>query len=433
MKDKLQFIPLDKIIVGERFRKDLGDINNLIQSVKEKGIIQPITVDHDYNLMAGGRRLHAAKAVGLEKIPALIHAGDEIELREVELIENTFREDFTWQERANLIAELDRLMKEKHGKEWSVRKTAALLGQSHPMNVQRALQLHEAMEIPELKEEIMKMKTADEAGKFIKKFEEKIVVNEMVRRQSQIKSKGMQDMLRLADANYRIGDALKGMEPCKAIADFIEVDPPYGINLNEQKRKDSDVNTVASYNEVERVEYQAFTEIVAEQTFKAAKQDCWMVYWYGPTHHAMIYQALVKAGWQVDEIPAIWSKGNVGQTNAPEIYLARCYEPFFVCRKGKPAINKRGRSNVFEFSPTPATKKYHPTERPMALMAEILDVFTFEGSNSTVLVPFLGSGVTLRASYLRGHKCFGWDLNGEYKNKFMLAVEEDTKQLHKEE
>ena len=46
---------------------------------------------------------------------------------------------------------------------------------------------------------------------------------------------------------------------------------------------------------------------------------------------------------------------------------------------------------------------------------------------SNVFVPFLGSGATLRACYDMGHRGRGFDLNGEYKPRFMLAVEHDAR------
>lgn len=435
MADKLQMVDIDKIIIGERFRKDLGDIDTLVKSIMEKGVIQPITIQSDLTLCAGGRRIHAAKLAGVKKIPCLIRdkASDEIDLREIELIENVFRKDFSWDEQVRLINELDKLMREKHGTEWSTRKTAQLLGHSHPMNVSRANQLAEAMEIPVLGAEVAKAKTADEAMKLVKQFHEKVVTNELRKRQEATQNKGLSAMLELAKRNYIIGDCLKGLStiprPGFPTIRFIEVDPPYGIDLGEQKKQTDSTNIVRNYNEIEAINYQAFIEILVEELYRVAVEGCWMVFWYGPTHHHMIFTALTKAGWKVDEIPAIWYKGEGGQTNAPEVHLARSYEPFFVCRKGQPILNKRGRSNVFHFSPVPATQKYHPTQRPMELMEAILEVFTLEADGATALIPFAGSGVTLRACYMRGLKCMGWDISGEYRDRFLLEIEQDTKKL----
>lgn len=68
----------------------------LIASIKEKGIIQPVIVrqkDDGYELIAGERRLRAAKELGVEKIPAIVKSVSDEEAIELSLIENIQRED----------------------------------------------------------------------------------------------------------------------------------------------------------------------------------------------------------------------------------------------------------------------------------------------------------------------------------------------------
>ena len=72
-------------------------LNELVQSVEEHGIIQPITVrraaDNSYQLISGERRIRAAEKAGLKRIPAFVReAGDESML-ELALVENIQRED----------------------------------------------------------------------------------------------------------------------------------------------------------------------------------------------------------------------------------------------------------------------------------------------------------------------------------------------------
>ena len=154
-----------------------------------------------------------------------------------------------------------------------------------------------------------------------------------------------------------------------------------------------------------------------------------MVFWFAFRWHHEVLSSLKDAGWQVDAVPALWLKGN-GRTPRPDLLLGRAYEPFFICRKGQPTIIQQGRMNTFMRSQE--EKKYHPAQRPIGLMEDILKVFLDEG-HGEVLVPFVGSGVTLRACYKTGHRGFGWDTNNEYKKYFMLAVEEDTKKLLEKE
>ena len=76
---------------------DEESLNELVMSVQEHGIIQPITVrrtaDNKYQLITGERRLRAAQKAGLKRIPAYVReAGDE-SMMELALVENIQRED----------------------------------------------------------------------------------------------------------------------------------------------------------------------------------------------------------------------------------------------------------------------------------------------------------------------------------------------------
>jgi ParB/RepB/Spo0J family partition protein len=438
-RDKLKHVKLSDITVAEdRAREDFGDIEELVNSIKDKGIIQPITLDGSLNLLAGGRRYRAATLCELDTIPCIIRDDvSELDAKEIELIENVHRKDFTWQERARLTAEIDTLYKKKDPN-WSQRKTVELLDSSLG-RVNREIQLAKAMEvIPEIAD----AKTADDAFKMIKKLEEQAITAELRRRQqSHVDNSdrggvapgvdsGIAAALKNADQNYIIKDVFKGMEGLRSNGNIsiIECDPPYGIDLNNQKASaDSVGSTVEGYKEVHSDVYVEFLNKLTAELFRVAGKDCWLVFWFGQSWGREVYDSLVSAGWKVDEIPSIWVKPN-GQTLQPELYYARCYEPFYLCRKGRPVLAKRGRSNVFDFSGD--SSKYHPTQRPVPLIEEILG--TLSVGMDTVFVPFLGSGATLRACYNGGLKGFGFDLDGKYKDKFMLAVEEDTRKLFKE-
>jgi len=76
---------------------DEETLNELVMSVEEHGIIQPITVrrttDNNYQLITGERRIRAAQKAGLKRIPAYVReAGDE-NMLELALVENIQRED----------------------------------------------------------------------------------------------------------------------------------------------------------------------------------------------------------------------------------------------------------------------------------------------------------------------------------------------------
>jgi hypothetical protein len=123
------------------------------------------------------------------------------------------------------------------------------------------------------------------------------------------------------------------------------------------------------------------------------------------------------------EVNDIWYKGKVGQTAQPEIALASCYEPFWLARKGTPRMLGEGRANVFDHEAVHPTKKIHSTEKPPELLDDILKTMLLPGRN--ILVPFLGSGATLRSAYRLGHHGHGFDLSENNKERFLKAVEEE--------
>jgi ParB family chromosome partitioning protein len=92
-------LPLDRIRPNPnqpRHHFDDASQATLVASVREHGILQPIVVTETvegYELVAGERRLRAARTVGLERIPAVVRQLDEQARLEVSLVENLQRED----------------------------------------------------------------------------------------------------------------------------------------------------------------------------------------------------------------------------------------------------------------------------------------------------------------------------------------------------
>lgn len=90
---------------------DAGNLAELAQSIKEHGILQPLIVTHDpmtgqYTLIAGERRLRAAKMAGLESVPVIIRNVTDRERLELALIENVQRADLSPLETAEAYSQL---------------------------------------------------------------------------------------------------------------------------------------------------------------------------------------------------------------------------------------------------------------------------------------------------------------------------------------
>jgi ParB family chromosome partitioning protein len=129
--DSIFWIDVDRIKPNPyqpRREFDEAKLKDLAESIRQYGILQPITVTRaevvrddglgvEYELIAGERRLRASKLAGLQQIPAVIRAGADDARAKLELaiIENLQREDLNPVDRAHAF---DRLAKEfgfKHG------------------------------------------------------------------------------------------------------------------------------------------------------------------------------------------------------------------------------------------------------------------------------------------------------------------------------
>ncbi|MDR2134803.1 MAG: ParB N-terminal domain-containing protein [Treponema sp.] len=103
-------VPIDDIIVKKRIRRDLGDIESLAESLKHYGQISPIVVSKKNVLIAGGRRLEAAKFLGWRTINAVVsETAGELARLEIEVEENTQRRDFSLEEIADATKKIYRL------------------------------------------------------------------------------------------------------------------------------------------------------------------------------------------------------------------------------------------------------------------------------------------------------------------------------------
>ena len=90
-------------------RQVMGDLSELMASVAEKGVIEPLIVRQRagrYQIIAGERRYHAAVQVGLHEVPVVIREVDDIEVMELALVENLQRKDLTAFEEAEALHQL---------------------------------------------------------------------------------------------------------------------------------------------------------------------------------------------------------------------------------------------------------------------------------------------------------------------------------------
>ena len=103
-------IPIEDIKVKKRIRKEVGDVSTLAESLKRFGQISPIVITKNNILVAGERRLEAARSLGWRTINAVVaEVDDEATKLEYELEENIQRRDFTKEEEEEAIRKIVKL------------------------------------------------------------------------------------------------------------------------------------------------------------------------------------------------------------------------------------------------------------------------------------------------------------------------------------
>jgi site-specific DNA-methyltransferase (adenine-specific) len=390
------------ILVGDRFRQDYGDMDGLKRSIQTHGLIEPIILDRENNLLCGGRRYKAYSELGLERIPALYRDEvDDLLARELELEENIQRKEMSWDEVADLTKEIhtlkqakyaghmapattsavpddERIEKVKLVEGWTQSNTAELMEVS-PATVTRQLYLADVLEImPELRDE-------DSASQALKKIDRRLEELEREFGFRQLKKAG-----KLEEAGQvLLGDCVELLEKIddKSI-DCIIIDPPYGvleaggIGRYEQHFDDDPVTAMRTLT------------IVAKELQRVAKPNAHVYVFFGIKMSEQTRGIFVSAGFDVDLIPLVWIK-TTGSVVDWDFRFANYYEPILFISNRTRRLNYK-RSNVFEFASVPNNLRANVAEKPVELIRELLRLSTNEGD--LVLDCFAGSGVVGVAS-----------------------------------
>ena len=107
-----RMIPVEQVRPNpEQPRKALGDLRELADSIRQKGVLEPLLVrfvprEDCFYIISGERRYHAARAAGLCEVPCIEKSADEAETLEISLIENIQRKDLTPFEEADGLQRL---------------------------------------------------------------------------------------------------------------------------------------------------------------------------------------------------------------------------------------------------------------------------------------------------------------------------------------
>lgn len=395
----------------DRQREDLGDIEDLANSIKEFGLLEPILLDDDHNLVAGMRRLTACLALGMDEVKAeFLGKIDPYRARQIELEENIRRKDLEWQEEAKAVAELHQ-MKVESDPMWNVDKTAATIGMSR-RTVYNAIELDKAIgTVPDIDK-------ADTAfGAMLRLRQHKQIET----RKEDAKVRVLRENLGLSQkvsVEVVCADALKHLAsaPDDSV-DFVVTNPPFGVEIESVFKGE---RTIYEDSEDSIVDLIGKT---AQQVFRVLKNDRWFVMFYPTERLHEGAELLARAGFTFQRVPCIWYKPNkfVSALSQPYQSFSIQYETFFWARKGSPKFHKLRLGNVFVYD-TPGKDRLHPLQMPVDLWEEILEIGSVTGE--LVVEPFAGSGSCGIAAINKERNYLGIELSEEYTQRANTWISE---------
>ena len=407
-------INIGDIIVKDRARKDYGEIGELAQSIKEVGLIQPIVIDNENNLIAGERRLKAVGILNWTNITAVRY--DElstIQKLTIELHENSKRKNFSWQEDVELKEKILNL-KQEEDPTFTIEKAVEFIGDGKSLrSYQDDLFLAKAIK---RNPEIAKEKDKANARRKAERIQERDF------RKLMLQASGDSDGISSPKGcSVRIEnvDCVKGMQklPDNCI-DLVITDFPFGVDLN----KNHDFKK--SWDEVyEDDEADLLHDLLPDVAFELARimKEGAHGYIFFPSKFYTEFKAALFDQLNLDPIPLIWNKMVGGTSFAPYSRYAPNYEPILHIWKGTSRKSSAPGYSVLNFE-NKISDKTHPAEKPVSLITYLVEQSSIEGE--TILDCFSGSGVTMAVSKRLNRKGIAFELSTRW---FELGIERISK------
>jgi ParB/RepB/Spo0J family partition protein len=390
-------LAIDTITVSRetRQRKKLGDIDELADSIRRLGLIHPVVVTRDLELVAGERRLSACKQLGHTHIAC--QYTDELDpqaLRVIELEENTKRLELPWQEQGAAVREYNKLQATINPA-WTQEKTAAALGIDQSYVSQQIKVITAAEKNPD----ILKLDNFTTAFNMVRRQEDRHAAAAL----AALNVPTEHDPVQVADFN-EWAQTYSGQK-----FNFIHCDFPYGIKANKIQQGAS-VATHGSYEDDEKTYWKLLASLCANlDRFCAASAH--LMFWFSMHRYERTLQFLRhNSNFKIDDFPLIWHKSdNKGVLNDPQRGPRRVYETCLFGSRGDMKIV----ASVSNVVAAPAEHEIHMSTKPQPMLEKFFEMFVDEHSH--VLDPTCGSGTALRAAKALGAaRVLGLEINRDF-------------------
>ena len=402
--DELKIFEFDAFAVTvkddrPRQRKELGEIKKLAESITKYGQFQPIVIDRDGALVAGGRRLAACLLLGRKVRACYKDSIDPVLLREIELEENIQRKSLTPAEESLAVAELVKLKQAQYGVPvqgreggFTLTDIAELIGKTKG-SVIEDLKIAEAVGMfPALGD----CKTKSDIKKAVRGYERIQQNVAALKTYTEIIKKSDNVIL----ANLKAEDYLKDIPD--GSVDLFFTDPPYGIDINDTAMTiggatGGEHTTAGTKYEDEWDKVAPLLYFLTRESYRVTKDTGHAYLFCGRDRFIFewMYDRMTEAGWLVLQWPIIWIKRETGQNNQPSHWPSSAYEAVLFARKPNSSLTLQGRPDWIQCDIVPSSQRVHQAEKPVQLCKELISRTCMPGQY--MLDPCMGSGALIEA------------------------------------
>ena len=396
-------VPVSSITINRssRQRRVVGPVQDLADSIKRIGLINPITVTKDLVLIAGERRLEACKLLS-EDFQIQVRFFEDlapIELQLLELEENLKRSDLSWQDQCKAISNLHSILSETRP-DWTQGDTAKYLGYT-----QEFISKHISVASNLSDEKIAKAGDFSTAQNILRRDSQRAVENELNSMLEVSEPKEEQPKAKIFQENF-----LSWNNPGTRF-NLIHCDFPYGIDHQKSEQGNIQGGSFSSYKDTKDT-YWNLIKALCLKTDSIALPSAHLMFWFSMKfYHETISFIESNSNWElVTEHPLVWMKSdNKGIVSDVERRPRNIYETALLFSRGDRKIITPV-SNAYA---CPTSKSFHASEKPEPMLRHFFRMFV--DGYSEVLDPTCGSGTAVRAAFNLGAKrSLGFELDPDF-------------------
>lgn len=436
MPEEFQYLPLDQIIVHRDIRqRRVAEPGDLTDSIRRIGVLNPIIIRQDFSLVAGERRLNAAREAGLEKIPVRFFENlSDLEASIIELEENLKRVDLPWKDQVLAVQRLHNIYCERDA-DWSQHRTAKSLGVAEAY-ISYCLRVAQDLDKPQIAE-ATSMRVA--YGILSRKDERAAgaAMSEILEAGAKFFDTPEPAQAPTPDQSFDFAPAFaappRQEESAVLHADFslwapsysgqkfnfIHCDFPYGVNAFAGPQSGKDKWT--TYDDSPDT-YWHLVEVLCSNLDRLMAAEAHLMFWLAGDiniQYATLQRfAALAPSLAFQTYPLIWHKSdNAGVLPDHRRGPRRVYETALMASREDRLIAKP----VANFYAAPTNKEHHASTKPEPMLRFFFQMFVDESSR--MLDPTCGSGAALRAAESLGAKhVLGLEIEEEHCDNARAAL-----------